>query len=94
MKTALYIEDGVVQVVLTPEKDAEKGVLAILQGELKATAYRGSFYSCLGGWVRQNDNPRQDSFGYMSLQRESELRDKSLIIVVKDVKPEEVEKVA
>lgn len=95
MKTALYIEDGVVQIVLTPEKDAEKGILAILQGELQATAYRGSFYSCQGGWVRQRDLPRQASaFGCSTIAEESRLRDESLIVVVKDVKPEHVKEVA
>ena len=88
VKTALYVEDGVVQIVLTPEKDAEKGVLAILQDELKVTVYRGSFYSCQGGWVRQGDFPPQGCWNY-----EDKLDDKSLIIVVKNAKPEQVEQV-
>jgi hypothetical protein len=53
MKIALYIEDGLEQIVLTPESDTEKGILGKLhddsrQFELK----KGSFYKCQGGWMR------------------------------------------
>ena len=63
MKVAIYF-DGVGQLVLTPENETEKRILdAIYQdvdrvtiGEpiAKASIYRGSFYACAGGWVRES----------------------------------------
>ena len=54
MKTAIYIEHGVTQLVLTPENDWEKDVLAkFTQGQRNFEIYRGSFYKCQGGWDRQ-----------------------------------------
>jgi hypothetical protein len=55
MKTAIYIEDGVVQLVLTPESEFEKNAMGAFDkdGALAAKLYRGSFYDCRGGWTRQ-----------------------------------------
>jgi hypothetical protein len=54
MKTSIYIEDGLTQLVLTPETDFEKGVIGkIEKGEQKVNIYTGSFYKCQGGWTRQ-----------------------------------------
>lgn len=52
MKTAIYIEDGVTQLVLTPENEWEKSVVAKITGN-ETTILRGSFYKCQGGWNRQ-----------------------------------------
>lgn len=38
MKTAIYIEDGTVQLVLTPENDFEKNALRSLQRRLAVSA--------------------------------------------------------
>lgn len=58
MKTAIYIESGVTQLVLTPETDFEKAALRALDRESqKLTIYRGQFYECQGGWWRQGGNP-------------------------------------
>ena len=57
MKTAIYIEDGVTQLVITPETDFEKSTLRMLGGEdgdVEAKMHTGSFYDCRGGWVRQS----------------------------------------
>jgi hypothetical protein len=54
MKTAIYIEDGTVQLVVTPESDFEKNALSTFQEKpLEAKIFSGSFYDCRGGWVRQ-----------------------------------------
>ena len=54
MKTAIYIEDGVTQVVLTPETDWEKKAIAALENQiLQVKLFAGEFYDCRGGWVRQ-----------------------------------------
>lgn len=54
MKTAIYIEDGVVQLVITPETDFEKNALkSFSEKPLEARIFSGAFYDCRGGWVRQ-----------------------------------------
>ena len=52
MKSAILIEDGLVQIVLTPESEREKGVLGIMENGV-VKIYRGEFYHCVGGWVRE-----------------------------------------
>lgn len=67
MKTAIYIEDGVVQLVLTPESDFEKNALKSFQKEpLKAQMFSGSFYDCRGGWTRQTQT--YPSYGYEEIK--------------------------
>lgn len=57
MKIALYIEDGLEQIVLTPESDAERRIISKLHdGSSDLTIKQGSFYECQGGWVRQSNN--------------------------------------
>jgi hypothetical protein len=54
MKTAIYIEDGVVQLVLTPESEFEKNALSGFRDKpLDVKLFAGVFYDCRGGWVRQ-----------------------------------------
>jgi len=53
MKTAIYIEDGVTQIVLTPETSWEKKILDEIDLEKHTlTPLRGSFYECQGGYFR------------------------------------------
>lgn len=53
MKIALYIEDGLEQIVLTPESDTEKDILGKLHdGSRELSIKKGSFYECRGGWMR------------------------------------------
>lgn len=53
MKIALYIEDGLEQIVLTPESETEKAILGKLDdGTRDLTIRHGSFYNCQGGWTR------------------------------------------
>ncbi len=69
MKIALYIEDGLEQIVLTPETDTEKGIVGKLHdGSRTLEIHKGTFYRCQGGWVRQDGGP--DST--MIVLRESE----------------------
>lgn len=56
MKTAIYIEDGVVQLVLTPEGGFEEDALkSFADKPLGVQVFRGQFYDCQGGWVRQKE---------------------------------------
>lgn len=73
MKTAIYIADGLTQLVLTPESDFEKGVISkVERGEQAVRVYTGEFYYCQGGWMRHR-TPYQGYGGD---------RDESLIIVM------------
>jgi hypothetical protein len=59
VKTAIYIEQGVTQLVLTPECEWEKKITSsISEGEKKVSVMRGSFYECRGGWIRRGDDPQ------------------------------------
>ena len=79
MKTAIYIEDGVVQLVITPESDFEKNSLSTFQDKpLDAKLFSGSFYDCRGGWVRQADYISQNY-----IQGRKDVNDKSLILTMK-----------
>jgi hypothetical protein len=54
MKIALYIEDGLEQIVLTPESDVEKGIVGKLRDRSRQLNIEtGSFFECRGGFVRQ-----------------------------------------
>lgn len=78
MKTAIYIEDGTVQLVITPESDFEKNALSMFRERpLDAKMFDGSFYDCRGGWIRQNDYNRELDYGYSYQQNNA---DKSLIL--------------
>ena len=58
MKTAIYIEDGLFQVILTPESDHEKAVTKSLTNkDLDLTIKKGGFYSCQGGHDRMENYP-------------------------------------
>lgn len=53
MKTAIYLEDGTTQIVLTAETEWEKATLAQIEGK-ELQVFRGGFYHCQGGWVRES----------------------------------------
>jgi hypothetical protein len=58
MKTAIYVEDGAVQLVLTPEDKFEKDALKMFSEKpTRTTIVEGQFYSCAGGWTRWHDYP-------------------------------------
>ena len=79
MKTAIYVEDGVVQLVITPESDFEKSALSSFSVKpMEAKIFSGAFYDCRGGWVRQKD------YNYGSPNGWQEKNDKSLIITMRD----------
>lgn len=78
MKTAIYIEDGTIQLVITPESEFEKSAMSSFTGkELDAKIFSGSFYDCRGGWIRQNGYFNGGMYG------SSDNNDKSLILRVK-----------
>lgn len=55
MKTAIYIENRVTQLVLTPENDWEEAIVkTIHEGAKEIQIYHGGFYQCNGGWNRES----------------------------------------
>lgn len=56
MRTAIYVEGDVLQLVCTPDSDFEKDILAGFYGKnVVAEIFNGQFYDCNGGWARQQD---------------------------------------
>lgn len=63
MRIALYIEEGLEQIVLTPESETEKTILGKLtDGSRELSIKRGSFFKVQGGWVRHE--PHWESYTY------------------------------
>lgn len=78
MKIALYIEDGLEQIVLTPESDTEKGILGMMHdGSRDLDIKKGSFFSCRGGWMRHGIHT--ENFAYAR----SDENDESTMIIMK-----------
>jgi hypothetical protein len=81
MKTAIYIEDGLVQLVITPESKFEKNALSTFRDKpLDAKLFAGGFYDCRGGWVRQTAYHDQGEYGRYIGTRD----DDSLILVTRE----------
>lgn len=77
MKIAFYIEDGLEQIVLTPQSKVEHSILAKLHdGTRNMSIKTGSFYECEGGWIRT----AYDFYDPYELKT-----DKSTIIVLRPV---------
>lgn len=83
MKIALYIEDGLEQIVLTPETDTEKGILGKMHdGTRELSIKHGSFYACQGGWTRHAKQSWTDGVYFPSESRD----DESTMIVLRYLK--------
>lgn len=80
MKIALYIEDGLEQIVLTPESETEKGILGKLHdGSRQLDIKKGSFFKVQGGWTRHGIHNRSiDFYG----RYEKEENDESTMIIL------------
>ncbi len=85
MKTALYIEDGVKQIVLTPESEHEKAILKLLNdNDCDFFIKHGSFYECQGGWVRQKEAYYG---GFMSMSEEPKEDSSTMLVIRKKSNP-------
>jgi len=79
MKTAIYIEDGTVQLVLTPDNKFEKDAIStLIDKSLSVKLFEGEFYDCRGGWIRHAK--------HCSDPLMNNAADKSLMIRVDEVK--------
>ncbi len=84
MKIALYIEDGLEQIVLTPETDTEKGIIGKMHDDSRVmTIKHGSFYECRGGWTRHKQQ-YYDPYGTSKAKD-----DESTIIMLRPKPPEQ-----
>ena len=52
MRCTLLVEDGLTQVVITPETEFEKKTMEALRPDGNYSFFRGHFHECRGGWVR------------------------------------------
>lgn len=87
MKIALYIEDGLEQIVLTPESKQESDILGrIHDGSRSIELRRGDFYECRGGWVRWKQ-PQSGMFSH----GDSRNHDESTMIVLRERAVEETQ---
>jgi len=74
VKTAIYIEDGTTQIVLTPETEYEKGIVKGFGDKLdKVQVFNGTFYDCRGGWVRQSAFKERSHFSHGMPEDDSSL---------------------
>lgn len=88
MKTSIYIEDGTVQLVITPETEFEENALSTFRDKpMKAKLFVGSFYDCRGGWVRQTAYTERDTFDDVISNKEPQ----SLILQIKETTAESSE---
>lgn len=53
MKSAIYSERGIVQVILTPENEFEKGILEMFKRYKPVQTFWGNFSESEGGYFRQ-----------------------------------------
>jgi hypothetical protein len=84
LKTAIYIEDGLVQLVITPETEFEKDAMKTLREKrIDAKLFEGTFYDCRGGWVRQSALQHRGMY-----DNYNDKRDESLILVARE-RPQE-----
>lgn len=81
MKIALYIEDGLEQLVLTPDSETEKAILdKIHDGTRTLAIHRGAFYGCRGGWTRWKQSMAYGAY--------TSSEDESTMIVLRPTQPE------
>lgn len=74
MKTAIYIEDGITQLVLTPETEYEKDIIKGFGDKLdNVKVFNGTFYDCRGGWVRQTALKERSHFSQGDLPDDQSL---------------------
>jgi hypothetical protein len=76
MRSAIFITDGMTQIVLTPETSIDRMALDTIEKKSKCETFRGAAYDCQGGWTRFTI----DSGAGFSAYRDNEPSDKSLIL--------------
>ena len=83
MKTALWMVDGVTQVVLSPETEWEKTALGQLQSG-KLTVLSGRFFECQGGYWR-------GTYTQSGLYDREQRREDTILRVDREPAPQETE---
>lgn len=70
MQIALFIKDGLEQIVLTPESDTEKSILGKMHdGSREMSIHKGSFYECRGGYVRESKNDESTIIALRTMEK-------------------------
>jgi hypothetical protein len=73
MTAAIYINEGLTQIVLTPENEWEKNALKMIESSGKVSTFYGGFYYCQGGWIREQYADQRDSLIFVIDKRMEEL---------------------
>jgi hypothetical protein len=82
MRTAIYIEDGVIQLVLTPDNEWERRAInSFADKPVNVQIFDGGFYDCRGGWTRQTHHFQH----FSGVSRNDE---RSLILRINQTNPE------
>lgn len=75
MKTTVVIQDGRMQLVLTPETEAEKRMIAPFSDGIETRGQRldtrvdrGNFSDCAGGWIRDHRDVQSLMIGVSVVQ--------------------------
>ena len=85
MKIAFYIEDGLQQIVLTPQTKYEEKMLQVLDDpKYELEIKRGAFYDCQGGWKRYG-YPHSFHAGF-GINEDTVKDDASTILVLREKK--------
>lgn len=80
MKTTIVIQEGITQIVLTPETDQEKSILNMINNKGVETVMKvGNFCDCAGGWIRYygfqyNDWDKEKIDSLMLVLKEKEIK--------------------
>jgi len=78
MKVSFYMEDGLEQIVLTPQNESEKKLLDRMHDDTRTVEIkRGSFFDCHGGWKRHGVYYEDSAYGG------SKSNDESTMIVLR-----------
>lgn len=72
MKISFYMEDGLEQIVFTPQNESEQKLMDRLHDETRTVEIkRGSFFDCHGGWKRHGVHYQNSAYGGSSVNDES-----------------------
>lgn len=75
MKTSIYIENGVQQIILQPENKFEKNILqSIRDRENEVEFHFGSFSTCHGGYIRRYNQHETNEDSLMVFLKQKEVK--------------------
>lgn len=93
MKIAFYMEDGVEQIVLTPESEFERAMLQKMHdGTRELDVKKGSFFECRGHYWRHENNADESTMIVLRRRSVESIRSSLSPMAQSDDQPETIEK--